>query len=75
MKRLQKNISLNEWVEKLMFLRTHAAILSDQLQAQLDSLFDGNTLSKAFCLESFKQACLGESNMAIVLQKNLVYFL
>src|SRR6185312_11729613 len=35
---------------------------------------DSDTLKKSFCLNAFRQACLGENKMNIVLQKNLVYF-
>lgn len=71
---LLKNVNLKEWVQKLIFLRFHEELLSAQLQEELASIFDGNALSKSFCLDAFRQACMGESKISIVLQKNLVYF-
>ncbi len=71
---LTKNVNLKEWVEKLTFLRFHQEFLSAQLQEELADIFDGNVLMKSFCLDAFRQACLGESKIATVLQKNLVYF-
>jgi ATP-dependent helicase HrpB len=71
---LLKNKDLKEWVDKLIFLRYHEALLTSQLQEELAGIFEGNALSKLFCLDAFTQACLGESKIGIVLQKNLVYF-
>lgn len=71
---LKKNENLYMWYQKIVFLRFHEAFLPANIQDELEKLFDGDSLKKSFCLSVFKQACLGESKMDVVLQKNLVYF-
>lgn len=71
---LKNNESLHEWYQKIVFLRFHKAFLPSPIQDELERLFDGDSLNKSFCLDAFRQACLGESKMTLVLKKNLVYF-
>ena len=71
---LKKNEHLHEWYQKILFLRFHKALIPSYIQDELESLFDGDAFKKSFCLTVFRQACFGERKMALVLQKNLVYF-
>ncbi len=73
---LDNNPNLNLWWRKINFLREQHGFLANQteIKKELDNIFDGNLFKKSFCLEIFAQACIGESNMANIFKKNLVYF-
>ncbi len=71
---LKNNSHLEQWWQRISFLRTHLHFLPMDQQNELLDIFDDGFLKKSFCLQAFSQACMNENKISNVLKKNLVFY-
>lgn len=68
---LKQNEDLNQWWTRYQYLMIHKKDLPENLQESLQKI-DLNF--EKIKREAFAQACLGESRLQAIVEKNLVYF-